>query len=735
MEPPDSAGPEPRLASGPVPPIIPDGLLSDDIHDDERSSSLSDIDERLDHLEDMSPKQEKPANEVDSEAETERIEDSPSRLRSHTSIVLSAGAYGTSPSKLAQSTTYEDLDEDDINEAENSPSKPPRDTRINGVSNASKEVEEGTVNSQSAPQEAIGKKRKRGASVDEEEDMDDEEPLRKRRGSPSGDRTVIETEQESADTNAPEMEPKKNEASSNDEVSPVNEDLTEDSRPSTFRGRKGKKGKRKAKKTKDTYDDMGENIPGEGNQVNGDEQLQEDEENGDGADGADDPEAALKLEESMKKTTAMDVLLSLERQFASLRDKIYDDRIASINEELAQLEKPNPTHPEFLRQLRIIENYRDEKMKIDEKLFAYKMRSLCIKSQAERSQVNSSYYQNVRDIRERYLQEISEHHYRVQHDRFQTSEISADYGIPFPSRRSQQAAQQAAYSMEVSILAGTAKYVGFPSAPEMKGLQRNEIEEDFAKLGISLRRTNPNPLPHAPLSQHHDYVPMSSVAATRQAAEEEFLEQTPWANPQHPIHEQYRQQMHQERVSDHQRFPNSFSTPAAQQRVVDLNAPNGSASTIPEHPSAPNSSAANTPYDYDRSRRNPGIPTPVADPPNSRYPESDDMHGPSAFRSLSSSPLDVRRPHPQKALPKHELGRRSPGPPVEPMGPPSSVRDIPYSPSSSTIRAGRFGIASRGDQPSSPTSAARQKPQSFGSMHQNAGIAAGSSERSRVTNP
>lgn len=155
-----------------------------------------------------------------------------------------------------------------------------------------------------------------------------------------------------------------------------------------------------------------------------------------------------------------------------------------MNEELAQLENPTPTHPEFLRQRRIIENYRDEKMKREELLFAYKLKSLNVKSQAERSQANSMYYQNARDIRERYLQELSEHHYRAQHDRFRAGEITPDYGIPFPTRRPQQAAQQAAYNKEVGILAGTAKYVGFPSAPDMKPLQRREIEEDFSKLGV-----------------------------------------------------------------------------------------------------------------------------------------------------------------------------------------------------------------------------------------------------------
>ncbi|WEW58474.1 hypothetical protein PRK78_003942 [Emydomyces testavorans] len=734
MESPHSVGPVPRLASGAIASVFPDSLLSDDIHDDDRSSSLSEIEEGLDEhqLEDMSPRREKiVASEVDSEAETERLEDSPNRLRNRTSIVLSARTYGTSPSKLAQSTTYDNLDKGAVNEAQASPTEPSRNMRINGVGDPSEETAVDGADSPSAPQAIVGKKRKRGNSVDNDgEELDDDEPLRKRRGSPSNDGVVVAAEQDSAVPHAPQRESKNNEVSSNGEISPINDEQENDSRQSALRGRKGKKGKRKGKKVKETYEDLGENGQ-DHNQANGNEQMVEDEENGDAVDGVDDPEATLKMEETMKKTTAMDVLLSLERQFAALRDKIYDDRIASINEELAQLEKPNPTHPEFLRQLQIIQNHRDEKIRVDETLFAYKLRSLCIKSQAERSQVNSSYYQNARDIRERYLKEVSEHHYRVQHDRFQTTETNVDYGIPFPTRRLQQVAQQTAYNTEVGILAGTAKYVGFPSAPDMKGLQHNEIEDDFVKLGLSLQPTNVDVLPPAPLPQHNRPA-ASAVAATRQAAEEKFLEQTPWANPQHPVHGQFRHQMQQDRISDSQGYPNLFSTPAGQQRVVDLSALNGSASTIPEHPSAPNSTAADTPYDYDRARRI--ADTSITGPSNSHY--ADNIDGPSTFRSLSSSPLEVRRPHPQKSQPQHEIHRGSPAPSsIEPMGPPSSTRDILYSPSSSsTVRPGRFGVVAKEEESVSSVSS-RQKPLVSGSVPQSASIPTGASERNRIADP
>lgn len=164
--------------------------------------------------------------------------------------------------------------------------------------------------------------------------------------------------------------------------------------------------------------------------------------------------------------------------------RIYDERIANLNNELSQLTEENATHPEYLRQLSIIENYRDDKIKYERTLFKYKLSSLFNKSQAERCQTNSSYFQRAREVREKYLDDASSLHYRIQQDRFQNAEASPNFFISFPTRRSQQIAQQTAYNKEVSILSGVAKYVGFPAAPAILPARQNETDEDLAKMGV-----------------------------------------------------------------------------------------------------------------------------------------------------------------------------------------------------------------------------------------------------------
>ncbi|RHZ51988.1 uncharacterized protein CDV56_104973 [Aspergillus thermomutatus] len=692
--------------SAPVgPPTGPDAtitngdqdlLLDDSLMDDGRSSSLSDIDDVLENEPsdyEESPKPEKLALENDSEAETERIEDSPNHFR-RTNIVVSS--YGPSPSKLAQSTTYDDAEDgDDV--IEDSPSKPR--SKPNGILESAEEIlglEDSTLS------ESTGKKRKRpesGAEL-EGDSGDEDEPPQKRRGS-----VKSELSEPPADDIALSPEPIEEVIKANEEDTPA-DDLPESDLPTApAKGRKGKKGKRKGRKTRDTADDEMDSgaveTGAEGPADDGDE------ENIERGEDADDGEAAAKLEEESKRMSAMESLTILEKEFATLRDKIYDERISKLNRELEMLTGPNPTHPEYLRQLECVKRHRDAKIKYEHTLFQYRIQALMNKSLAERAQTHSTYFQRIRDIREKHSSAVSKQFYAIQHDRFKTEELSAQHYIPFPTRRSQQIAHQTAYNQEVSIMAGVAKYVGFPAAPSLSPARPSELEEDMEKMGISIEIRAPTSHPSTNLPR--GAMPAMSSNAFRTAAEEAFLEQTPWANPQHPIHHHHHQQQQQQqqipprpqsRVFENP-HASSFATPAAQKRVVDINAPNGSASTIAENLSAANSSANNTPYGVEQEHQHHGL---------AQFGVPDyDADRKSGYRSLSSSPLDVRKPHPSYAALDHRASQAT------------SSRNPAFSPP--PARLGLFHSNSNASKhDSSPPLSSKQ----VNSMHPSSGILTGS---------
>lgn len=151
------------------------------------------------------------------------------------------------------------------------------------------------------------------------------------------------------------------------------------------------------------------------------------------------------------------------------------------------LREDKPTHIEYLAMMKCIDARRDERSRISTRLREYKIQTLQTYAVAKRSQLLAQYQQDVRAIRERKLEQLGQEWYDIQHDRRSYAGSVPDYTLKFPTRRSQQITNQVAYSNEVSILSGIAKYVGFPAAPPMAPVTEAELEEDLQKMGVSHR--------------------------------------------------------------------------------------------------------------------------------------------------------------------------------------------------------------------------------------------------------
>ena len=124
------------------------------------------------------------------------------------------------------------------------------------------------------------------------------------------------------------------------------------------------------------------------------------------------------------------------------------------------------------------------RIELAETAFRFKLKALQKKCIADRTQAHSQYMQTVREVRDESLRAASREVYQIQLERRQF-----DRGEPgrlsfMPKQRSELVAQQNAYNMEVSILSGIAKYVGFPAAPEIEAANADEREEDLRKMGV-----------------------------------------------------------------------------------------------------------------------------------------------------------------------------------------------------------------------------------------------------------
>lgn len=462
---------------------------SDMIDDDDRSSSLSDIgDEEGESPGEEIPVRIDPPTEADSEAETERIDSTPNTMGGSKKMVLNTKSFEPSPSKLALATGPESGEDDDSDSAISSPLASTRDSVNGDIVDGEEDNNEELDNATTQERIVNGKKRKRSLiDGDELADAAQARSRRQRTGSVQSEASIrnhVISEDGSLSSREGTLEPTLAEGEVVDDAETNEDDADTEQEPvpaAKDTKTKAVAGRRRVLRGK-TIESQAPIDAGDAEQRDAESAAEEAADNED----VDDAEATAKSEEELaKKTAAMEALTSLEKHFAALRDRLYDERIASINSELTQLASKKPTHPELLRQLKIVEKHRDDKFDIEQKLLVHRIGALKRKSVAERAEINSSYFQTARDLREKHLEKISEHFYRIQRERFKTEDPIPNYTIPFPKDRTQQVSQQVAYNKEVSILSGVAKYVGFPAAPELSNIRTTELDHDLSKMGVS----------------------------------------------------------------------------------------------------------------------------------------------------------------------------------------------------------------------------------------------------------
>ncbi|KAF1999360.1 hypothetical protein P154DRAFT_229938 [Amniculicola lignicola CBS 123094] len=656
-----------------------DGL--DDLPDN-RSSSLSELGDASDDQSEPTPRAAGAAElpEPDSEAETERMETTPRKLQrtaTDTSIA-SDRLYQRTPSKLAYSKT---VDED--GSAPPTPSDLSDDEAIGDLPSADAALHALSIiaTSDAGLPELGGKKRKRSSADSSSVEEPLGAPARKR--SSTAKSATLNGSQEVQIDNSEQVDEEEDLANAEDRLSQLAhveielEEAQADVATETVnelavvakltKPRKGP-GRRK-RKVEDV--DVEIVVPVEPQEVEGDGDNEEED-------------SATHDEEVSKKKSAIDQLATIERKFKIFREKLCDEQIAKNEQELEMLKQPNCTHPEYLALIKSIDDRRAEKIAHEKTLMNYKQKSLEIRTVAERHQLHSQYFQTVREIREEILAECNQRIYELQKGRRQLGVEEIEYAIKLPEKRSERIRQQAAYNLEVSILAGVAKYVGFPAAPDIKPAHPVDIEDDLRAMKITTRVPAPAPYVRA-------YNRPS--AADEAAAEEQFIERTPWANPQHPAHQQSHYAPGPSRIQGQ-----PYQTPAGQRRVVDVHAPNGSASTIDVMSNPPSSATGPGLHSTGNGRigdsespvlqmkRHPGDHLPLTDSPGS-HPRNLGALGRESYASTAHMMSSPATSHMEQVLSDEHSARWGANgsrplhasTPNVPPGPPIPGRAVPLS--------------------------------------------------------
>ncbi|KAF2147771.1 hypothetical protein K461DRAFT_72051 [Myriangium duriaei CBS 260.36] len=462
----------------------------------DRSSSLSDIEGSFGEQENdesgtddaLTPA---PEEDRDSEAETERVDPTPQK--------------GGNPAKMSLSAPLHSIKEDILSDTDSVRASEDRDSSRQPIGFA-------------------GRKRKRtllGQDISSvairSDDSDSDGALIKKRAArkPASEVAIEQTEKSGSQTEERD--------DATDEIdripTPEIHSPSKTIRSHKAKGRSHKKQQPQVQETVEVEMDERDDVEGDADDENGDN---------------------LGPEESENRNDAMDTLTGLHKAYFLMRSRMFGDRIADAEAELVQLQQPQPAHTEYIRQLQAVTDRRDTKIQQEMKLHQYKKQALRNQTLGNRSQLLSQYLQEAREIREDILYDLGKQWYDVQKERRAAqSEELEQYIQKFPTKRSEQVRQQTKYNTEVSILSGVAKYVGFPAAPEISTVRPQELDDDMKAMKIMRRQPQPAYQP-----PKHEYTPRppvpSSAPTSDHLAQKEFLEQTPWANPHHPVHAQSR---------------------------------------------------------------------------------------------------------------------------------------------------------------------------------------------------
>ncbi|KAJ8132540.1 hypothetical protein O1611_g1089 [Lasiodiplodia mahajangana] len=598
--------------TAPPPLSIPPPQI-EPLSDDDGSSPLSDVEDKDEDPDDLPdegnltnnenddfsfPDNQSDAN--DTEAETERLYDTPQQTTRHKDVIFDRSAaetvYERTPSKLRQrpkalSRTgghqHTPLSDDDISMA-SSPPLPPTESLEKLPSPTLDILAQAAVT-----QEVESRKRKRASLPTEATELD--QPPRKRADSvPPADQAAVDGDATMVDEDDPSSNTNSGEHSTDEAIEPtVGDDEPEPDEPAqqpqsehTNVRKQTRSSSRKLKGADETVDagvPTGESldgtVPEEDEAHTGEDEHME-------VDVDEEAEAAQKNEEERmarlpatpldrdtdsaalveRKKAAFEQLSRIEKQFATFREKLYEERLEQLNREEAMLRSDNPTHPDYLAMMRCVDARRDERLRVANRELELKIESSERWAVARRAQIHSQFFQAVRESRERVLAELGQHWYDIQHERRKNANNVPEYGIRFPRSQAQRVRDALSYNREVSILSGIAKHEGMPAAPEMRGANPQELDDDFDAIN-SNRHHAPRHMLHRPMYADYGGVPVGEALGPAGA---EFLEQTAWANPNHPSNAHLLQRQH---GSHHDSHLSALSGASAEPRRLS-NQPN-----------------------------------------------------------------------------------------------------------------------------------------------------------------
>jgi hypothetical protein len=163
-----------------------------------------------------------------------------------------------------------------------------------------------------------------------------------------------------------------------------------------------------------------------------------------------------------------------------------NEQLRRAENELELLKEPNSRHPEFLAQMRCIDERRNGKIRYEDTFLSFEIQALRVRTVAERDQHHSQYFQECRKIRDESLEGCYKEYFALKNDRMRYGAVESPDLLLYNPKRSDQILQQTKKSLEISILSGISKHRGFAAAPDIASNSATDIDRDLQAMGVSV---------------------------------------------------------------------------------------------------------------------------------------------------------------------------------------------------------------------------------------------------------
>ncbi|KAL7325558.1 hypothetical protein PS15p_208018 [Mucor circinelloides] len=177
---------------------------------------------------------------------------------------------------------------------------------------------------------------------------------------------------------------------------------------------------------------------------------------------------------------ALDALTHIEIEFARLRDKMYQEKMAELHDEARMI--ANGTHPELVTLLAEIEEKKGKRIHSAEAWRKYQHDNFRQQFEGLEYQANIHFISQKNALRRDLLSKINGKRWNMEDERTKLNNPARGERV-FPDGR-ELVAHKREQKEETGELQDIKEAVGFPMAPNPSGLSIQDVDDDLKLLGI-----------------------------------------------------------------------------------------------------------------------------------------------------------------------------------------------------------------------------------------------------------